>query len=217
KLAAAYAAATILDHRVQAAAWSASGDRSGDISLARKPPPTPQCRAMKIIRAPNHQRGVAACPVDDPSRSRADLVDDSVIQVGKDQDTSIDRLAPHTHQAPQPARRLLLQSQTRQAILRRVATEVAISISCSQATTHPSMPSNEDHSRSQPNPKGLSSRLATNAGPVCAGRLVATHVAIPFTHIPLPHNAMQWSIFEKVLKTLLSSSSPIAVVSSPKT
>ncbi|KAF0682374.1 Aste57867_25512 [Aphanomyces stellatus] len=53
--------------------------------------------------APDHQRGVAVCPVDDPSRSRADFVDDSVIQVGKDQETSIDRPAPHTHQAPQPA------------------------------------------------------------------------------------------------------------------
>ncbi|KAF0706500.1 hypothetical protein As57867_006727, partial [Aphanomyces stellatus] len=56
------------------------------------------CRRSPSVQAPNHQRGVAVCPVDDPSRSRADLVDDSVIQVGKDQDTSIDRPAPHTHQ-----------------------------------------------------------------------------------------------------------------------
>ncbi|KAF0685573.1 hypothetical protein As57867_022499, partial [Aphanomyces stellatus] len=77
------------------------------------------CRRSPSVQAPNHQRGVAVCPVDDPSRSRADFVDDSVVHIGKDQDTSIDRPAPHTHQAPQPVRRLLLlQSQTRQAILR---------------------------------------------------------------------------------------------------
>ncbi|KAF0712639.1 Aste57867_4744 [Aphanomyces stellatus] len=47
------------------------------------------CRRSPSVQAPDHQRGVAVCPVDDPSRSRADFVDDSVIQVGKDQDTSI--------------------------------------------------------------------------------------------------------------------------------
>ncbi|KAF0694563.1 hypothetical protein As57867_014519, partial [Aphanomyces stellatus] len=68
------------------------------LSLARKPPPTPQCRPMKIIQVATQPQGLKQPPGEECG-------------------------------------------------------EVAISISCSQATTHPSMPSDEDHSGRNPTPR----------------------------------------------------------------